>query len=94
MVRARRNPSSGYWRGAWAIIARVSFSGGFVRLDCLLSAIDAADAGLGRRFRVDVPASNSAAVNLYQSFGFKIAGRSFIPETEIEYLVMTKPIQQ
>jgi hypothetical protein len=33
------------------------------------------------------------AVHLHQSFG-EIAGRSFIPESEIEYLAMTKPIQQ
>ena len=40
-----QKPSSGYW-GAHGVIDRVSFSGGFVRLDCLVDAIDEADAGL------------------------------------------------
>jgi len=49
-------------------------------------------AGL-RRFRLDVSASNLVAVRLYQSFGFEIVGQSSIPETEIEYLAMTKPVE-
>jgi hypothetical protein len=39
---------------------------------------------------VGVKFSDGAMVHLYQSFGFEIAGRSFNPGTDIEYLSMTR----
>ena len=60
--------------------------------ELLQAYIDAGRRSGMRRFRLDVSAANSAAVRLYESFGFEIVGRSKIAETEIEYLAMTKEI--
>lgn len=44
------------------------------------------------RLRLEVSATNTAAVRLYESLGFETAGRSAVPTVGLEYLDMTKAI--